>query len=38
MIARSVGELKTRVSKMGEPEPMWALPIAIVLLLLLPRH
>ena len=34
MVARSVNELKARVSHLAEPEPMWALPIAIVLLLL----
>lgn len=34
MIARSVAELKSKVSSLSEPEPKWAMPIAIVLLLL----
>ncbi|HWE04640.1 MAG TPA: BatA domain-containing protein [Tepidisphaeraceae bacterium] len=34
MIARSVAELHTKVANLGEPEPKWTMPIAIVLLML----
>lgn len=34
MIARSVAELQAKVANLGQPEPQWSLPIAIVLLLL----
>ncbi|MDB5331163.1 MAG: hypothetical protein JWP03_2314 [Phycisphaerales bacterium] len=34
IVARSVAELQSHVASLGEPEPHWTLPIAIVLLLL----
>ena len=34
IVARSVEELQARVSRIGEPEPKWTIPIAIVLLML----
>ena len=34
MVARSVAELHSKVANLGEPEPKWTLPIAIVLLML----
>ncbi|MDB5301187.1 MAG: hypothetical protein JWO87_2850, partial [Phycisphaerales bacterium] len=34
IVARSVAELHAKVASLGEPEPHWTLPIALVLLLL----